>query len=79
MDWQNDPRFSLEAIARETAQELTDAIIWNAQSADDVPRVIEQIIAWMRGEWAEFDWQLADGYGDDPLLRGYMAGKDDEV
>ena len=52
---------SLEDIARYTAGELLDAITMNATSAEDVPRVIDELIAFMRDELTTIDWHEYDG------------------
>ena len=61
--------FSLESAARTAASELEDMIVMTAQSPADVPQLIEQVVAFMRDEWAKTDWNSLDGYGDDPLKR----------
>ena len=54
----NDPRLTLESIARHTADTLVDTIIREAKSATDVPAVIERIVGYMRHQWAQEEWEL---------------------
>ena len=36
-DWRDDPRFGIESIVRQTADELIDTVIMNAKSAETSP------------------------------------------
>jgi hypothetical protein len=67
-DFENDPRFSLEGICRQSADELIETIVREAQSAADVPAVIERIIGYMRNRWKQEDWdQYVGEFGKDML------------
>ena len=65
-DPRNDPQLSFESMSRETADELIETIVREAQSAADVPAVIERIIGYMRDQWKQEDWDLyASEFGKD--------------
>ncbi|MBE2266691.1 MAG: hypothetical protein IAE80_00570 [Anaerolinea sp.] len=65
-----DDRSELEDIARYTAGELIDAITMHAASAEDVQHVIDELIAFMRAEWASVDWQdYAGQFGPEAAKR----------
>ena len=55
-----------EVCARQSARDLITAIVGNTSSPDDVPALLDQLIAWMRDEWASIDWQYyAEEWGID--------------
>lgn len=72
-----DPRFELESIAREAADELIATIVREAKSPADVPDVIARIVAFMHDQWQHVEWDIEDGYGEDPLETGYDAAIED--
>lgn len=53
-----------ETAARQAAREMINTLVSNAASPDDVPVLIEQVIAWMRDEWEIIDWHhYAEDFG----------------
>ena len=69
---------SLEDDGRYSAGELVDLITMHAKSAADVPTVIEQLIAFMRDEWSNVNWDEQEYGLDGPEMKKWTRSVEDD-
>lgn len=63
------PYADLESCARQTAHEMIEPIVREANSVMDVSNAIQQILNYLCDEWSRIDWnEYAAEFGTQPIL-----------